>query len=103
VLEYLRDELGIGEKAREAWYRHWVEEGLAAFEASVAGHPGTGRLCAGDTPTLADLCLIPQLYNARRFECNLSGYPELVRIESECLRLEAFAQAAPEAQPDFGG
>ncbi len=101
VLEYLRGELGIDENARSAWYRHWVEEGLAAFEAGVAGHPGTGRLCAGDTPTLADLCLVPQLYNARRFECSLSGCPELVRIESECLRLDAFAQAAPEAQPDW--
>lgn len=100
VLRYLGDRLGIDEAARNAWYAHWVAEGLGALEAMVARSPATGRFCHGDLPGLADLCLVPQLYNARRQACDLAPYPTLTRIEGECLALPAFADAAPERQPD---
>ena len=100
VLEYLGRTLGRSQEERLAWIRHWIDLGLAAFEALVASHPSTGRHCHGDQPPLADLCLVPQLYNARRFECELSGYPTLLRIESGCLALPAFERAHPSRQPD---
>ncbi|HXH02594.1 MAG TPA: maleylacetoacetate isomerase [Candidatus Competibacteraceae bacterium] len=102
VLNYLSGPLGHGEDVRLAWYRHWIAEGLAALEALLAEHPDTGRCCHGDTPTLADVCLVPQLYNARRFDCDLSPYPTLTRIEAECQALAAFQRAVPERQPDAG-
>jgi glutathione S-transferase len=73
---------------------------LSALEQSVASGPKPGKFCFGDTPTLADICLVPQLANARRFGCDLSIYPELLRIETACNALAAFADAAPEKQPD---
>ena len=100
VLNYLTKELGVSDEARTAWYRHWVEVGLAGVEALVAGNPMTGQFCHGDTPTLADLCLVPQIFNAKRFDCDLSGCPELVRINAACLELPAFADASPPNQPD---
>lgn len=100
VLNYLTNELGVSDEARTAWYRHWVEVGLNAVEALVAGHPMTGRFCHGDTPGVADLCLVPQMFNAKRFDCDLSGCPELVRINNACLALPAFADASPQNQPD---
>lgn len=100
VLTYLTGELGVSEDAKLAWYRHWVAEGLAPLEAMVAGHPATGRFVQGDTPSLADICLVPQLYNARRFEVDLTPYPTLVRLDEAARSLTAFAEAAPEAQPD---
>lgn len=100
VLGYLKDVLHVEESARMSWYRHWIAEGLAAFEARlVARHPQT-PYCCGDMPTLADICLIPQLYNAQRFECDLTHYPHLTRINANCMALEAFRKAAPENQPD---
>ncbi|MCH8891484.1 MAG: aminotransferase class IV [Myxococcales bacterium] len=84
--------------ADEAWLKHWILNGLAALEALVAGHSETGAFCHGDTPTLADICLVPQLYNARRGRLDLAPYPNLVRIDENCLGLDAFARAAPEQQ-----
>lgn len=100
VLQYLRDALGVGETQRDAWYRHWVGEGLAALEARLAREPGTGDFCHGDRPGLADCCLVPQLYNARRYGCDLDAYPCLLRVEAACNALDAFQSAAPGAQPD---
>jgi maleylacetoacetate isomerase len=94
VLKYLGGELGQAEDARSAWYRHWVAEGLAALEALAAER--SGRFLFGDSPSLADVCLIPQLYNARRFEVPLDPYPLLVRVDAEANRLEAFAAAHPD-------
>lgn len=100
VHAYLRDVLGQDEDARQAWYRHWVGLGLDALERLLAGSPETGRFCHGDAPTFADCCLVPQLYNARRFGCDLGGAPTVTRIEAACLALPAFDRARPEAQPD---
>lgn len=100
VVGYLTNTLGVSEDAKNKWYQHWVALGLQAFEAQVAGNPHTGKFCHGDTPGLADCCLYPQLANARRFECDLSGYPTLLRIEKNCNELAAFTDAAPSRQPD---
>jgi maleylacetoacetate isomerase len=98
VLNYLKGPLGHDQAAVDAWYRHWVETGLAACEALL---PGDGsKFCFGDEPSLAHACLVPQIYNARRFNADLSAIPRLVAIEEACGKLTAFAQAAPEAQPD---
>jgi maleylpyruvate isomerase len=103
VLKYLKRTLGVSEEAKNAWYRHWVEEGLAALETLLARSPETGRYCHGDTPTMADLCLVPQMANARRFDCSLDACPTLVRIDAACAELDAFQQAAPDRQPDSEG
>ena len=100
VLQYLSQQLGISAEQKDAWYRHWVATGLQGLEALLADHPSTGRFCHGDTPTLADCCLVPQLYNARRFQCPLDAYPTIRRIAAACETLPAFQQAAPEVQPD---
>ena len=86
--------LGLDQNARNEWYRHWVAEGLAALEALAA--PRAGRFLFGDAPTLADICLVPQMFNARRFEVPLDLYPTLVRAEAAAGELEAFAAAHPE-------
>ena len=100
VLKYLTGQLGLSEEQKTAWYRHWVEVGLAAVEARLAANPLTGKFCHGEHPTLADCCLVPQVFNARRFGCNLDHVPTVVRIDAECRTLPAFASAAPENQPD---
>ncbi len=100
VLKYLSDTLKVTPEQKNAWYRHWVTLGLDALETALARAAETGRFCHGDTPTMADCCLIPQLYNARRFECDLAGYPTILRIEAACAALPAFADARPEIQPD---
>ena len=100
VLQYLAKELGAGDEQKLAWYRHWIAEGFAALEAMLADDASTGRYCHGDTPGMADLCLVPQVYNARRFDCDLTQYPTIVRIDAACAELEAFKKAVPEAQPD---
>ncbi|MEW6372967.1 MAG: maleylacetoacetate isomerase [Pseudomonadota bacterium] len=100
VLKYLAEELQVDPDRKNAWYRHWVGLGLAALERQLAGDPATGRFSHGDTPTMLDCCLVPQLYNARRFECELSAYPTLLAIDERCAQLPAFAAARPEAQPD---
>lgn len=102
VLKYLVHELKLDEAAKLAWYRHWIDEGFTALEARLAGEPATGEFCHGDSPTLADLCLVPQVFNAERFECDLSAYPTIRRIAERCRAMDAFAKAAPGAQPDAG-
>jgi maleylacetoacetate isomerase/maleylpyruvate isomerase len=100
VLSYLAGPLAATEDTRNTWYRHWVAEGFQAIEARLAGDPATGRFCHGDAPGLADCCLVPQVFNARRFKCDLAPYPRLVAIEGNCQALAAFQRAAPEHQPD---
>ena len=100
VLKYLKRELKVDDAAKDAWYRHWVDLGLGAVESLLANSPATGKFCHGDTPGLADLCLVPQVYNARRLECDLSAMPNVVRIDAACRELQAFDLAAPDKQPD---
>ena len=100
VLQYLTGPLGVSEDQKLAWYRHWVDTGLAAVEAMLADHPDTGQFCHGDTPGLADCCLVPQVYNARRFNCRLDHVPTVMRIVDACEGLPAFQAAAPGAQAD---
>jgi maleylpyruvate isomerase len=100
VLRYLVHTLKVSEDAKNEWYRHWVQAGLAALESMLEDDPATGRCCHGDTPTIADACLIPQLANARRMNVPLDAYATLLRIDEYCGGLEAFSRAAPERQPD---
>ena len=100
VLNYLTQELGVSDDDRLKWYRHWVHQSFRGLEVLVSNSPAMSKLCHGNQPTLADLCLVPQLYNARRFEVDLSAYPNLVRIDETCRAMDAFANAAPERQPD---
>jgi maleylacetoacetate isomerase len=96
VLNYLKSELGQPQEARDAWYRHWIGEELTALEATAA--PRAGAFLFGDTPTIADICLVPQLYNARRFSVPLDAYPTLLRADASANELEAFARAHPDRQ-----
>jgi len=100
VLQYLTGTLGIDETAKLAWYRHWVGVGLDAFEAMLANSDETGDCCHGDTPTLVDCYLLPQVYNARRFSCDESGWPNIRRICAHLETIAAVNHAAPEKQPD---
>jgi maleylpyruvate isomerase len=100
VLQHLKRGLGQDEDGINKWYRHWVAEGLAKFEADLTRTPGTGKYCHGDTPTLADCCLVPQIFNAKRYECNLSPYPATMRVFDTCMQHEAFDKAQPMKQPD---
>jgi maleylacetoacetate isomerase len=100
VLNYLTAQLGASEEVKQRWYHHWVDLGLSALEVQVARSPHTGAFCCGDTPSIADCCLVPQLFNARRFDCDLSRYPTLLGVEHNCNQLAAFQRAAPELQPD---
>lgn len=102
VLQYLSGTLGLGEEQKNAWYRHWVGEGLGAVERLLADDRRTGAFCHGDRPTLADCCLVPQVFNARRFGCELDAMPTILAIVARCQSLEAFQRAAPEHQPDAG-
>jgi maleylacetoacetate isomerase len=99
VLRYLVRTLGISEEAKNEWYRHWINEGFAALEAQLARGPA-GRFCHGDTPTIADCCLVPQVYNAQRFDIDLGPYPNIARINEACAGLPAFIAAHPAQQPD---
>lgn len=97
VLKYLEDPLGLEQGARELWYRHWVQAGFAALEQFLAR--SAGRFCVGDSPSMADVYLVPQVFNARRFATDLAPYPRIVAIDAACRELPAFAGAAPERQP----
>lgn len=100
VLNYLRDELDADEAQRTAWYRHWVTQGFDGIEPLLAGNDDTGRFCHGDTPGLADICLVPQVFNAQRFDCDLAPYPTINRIFDECMAVDAFDLAQPSKQPE---
>jgi maleylpyruvate isomerase len=100
VLKYLTGTLGLPEEQKLAWYRHWVTTGFTALERRLASEPATGRFCHGDTPGYADIALVPQVANARRFEVDLAAFPTIVRIDAACNALPAFQQAAPARQPD---
>jgi maleylpyruvate isomerase len=99
TLQYLKRQLGQNEEQVNAWYRHWIADGLAKFEADLT-RAKEGRFCQGDTPTMADCCLVPQIFNARRYDCELSAYPRTMRVFEECMKLEAFDRAQPAKQPD---
>lgn len=99
VLRYLTDTLGVSEQAKDGWYEHWILKGLEAVEA-LARETSNGQFCVGDTITMADCCLIPQLYNARRYSVPLAAFPTLTAIEAHCNGLPAFQKAKPENQPD---
>lgn len=100
VLGYLRAQLGADEGAVSRWVAHWIQRGFAALEQRVARAPNDGRHCYGDSVTLADVCLVPQMYNARRFKVDVAPYPALVAVSGHLEAHPAFAAARPEAQPD---
>ncbi len=102
VLRYLSEHYAADEKAGAEWYRHWIEQGFTAFEQHLASGP-VGRYCQGDIPGMADILLIPQIYNARRFAVEMSRFPLIEQIEKACLALPPFIAAAPENQPDAIG
>jgi len=100
VLKYLKHTLKVGDEAKDAWYQHWLESGFESLETRLANDSRVGKLCFGDTPTLADLCLVPQVFNARRFNLDMSRYPTIERIADHAGQIDAFARAAPGQQPD---
>jgi maleylpyruvate isomerase len=97
VLQYLEKDLGHDKTLRDAWYRNWVQLGFDAFERRLIQEAETGRFCHGDAPTLADVCLVPQVFNARRFAVDLGPYPRIVGIDAACRELPEFQGAAPAA------
>ncbi|SEP73553.1 maleylpyruvate isomerase [Solimonas aquatica] len=100
VLKYLTGPIGLSEEQKQTWIRHWIDLGLQALESRLATSPRRGAFCFGDRPTLADCCLVPQLFNAERFGMSLDAYPTLRRIEQACNILKAFQNAHPANQPD---
>ncbi len=100
VLKYLVKELKLEDDAKNTWYRHWCREGLVAFEKQLSRLPAS-VYCYGNTPTLADCCLVPQIFNARRFDTDLSGLPRAMAAFDACMALPAFQKAQPSACPDF--
>lgn len=100
VMQFLDREFNTPQVERERWTRHWIAEGFNAFEELLTENSSTGLYCDGDTPTIADACLVPQVYNARRFGVDLHAFPTIARIEAQCLALPEFDAARPERQPD---
>ena len=100
VMQYLEKEFNAPQVERDRWTQHWMKEGFAAFEALLAQNPSTGIFCEGDEPTMADICLAPQVYNARRWSVDMSPFPTVQRVADECMKLDAFERARPENQPD---
>ena len=98
VLQHLKRALGQSEDQVNAWYRHWIADGLAKLEAELASHKGS--FCHGDAPTMADCCLVPQIFNAKRYQSDLAPYPQTMRVFEACMQLEAFDRAQPSKQPD---
>jgi maleylpyruvate isomerase len=100
VLKYLKHELKVADDVKDAWYKHWIDSGFAALEKRLARDKRVGSLTFGDTPTIADLCIVPQVFNAQRFNIDLTPYPTVARIAEAANQLDAFAKAAPAQQPD---
>jgi len=100
VMQYLESEFNAPKLERESWTKHWIEEGFKAIEALLADSHATGVYCEGDEPSLADVFLIPQVYNARRAAVDLAPFPVIRRIDENCLKMTAFERARPENQPD---
>ena len=100
VLKYLKAVLGISDPQKDAWYKHWIDLGLASLERRLVADDRVGQFVFGDTPSMADICLVPQIWNARRFNISLTAYPTVVRIAEQADTLSAFANAAPSRQPD---
>jgi maleylacetoacetate isomerase len=98
VLQHLKRALGQNEEQVNTWYRHWIADGLAKLEAELAA--SKGEFCHGDGPTMADCCLVPQIFNAKRFQSDLAPYPNTMRIFDKCMKLDAFDRAQPSKQPD---
>ncbi len=98
VLQHLKRALGQNEDQINNWYRHWIADGLAKLEAELT--VGKGKFCHGDTPTMADCCLVPQIFNAKRYQSDLAPYPNTMRVFETCMQLEAFDRAQPSKQPD---
>jgi maleylacetoacetate isomerase/maleylpyruvate isomerase len=100
VLRYLVNELKVSEEDKDRWYRHWVERGLEAIEQRLASDPQTGSFCHGDAPTLADVFLVPQIFNAQRMNCRLDHVPTVMRVFEACMQVPAFATTQPSNCPD---
>ena len=100
VLKYVKASYNQTDEQVNKWAQHWIDLGLAALQEMIVGQPKRGKFCFGDVPTLADICLIPQLGNARRYGCDLAKYPTILEIEKNCNAIPAFADAAPEKQAD---
>jgi len=100
TLTHLKKELGQSEEQVNAWYRHWIADGMAKLEAAMAKTPGTGRYSQGDVPGIADCCLVPQVFNAQRYKCDLGPYPTAMRAFDACMQLDAFDRAQPGKQAD---
>ena len=100
VMQYFENTWSVPQAERDEWIRHWIVEGFQAMETLLANDPATGKFCHGQSPGLADCCLVPQVYNARRFGVDMEAFPTISRIDAACLELPAFAEAQPEKQPD---
>ncbi|MGC2519940.1 MAG: maleylacetoacetate isomerase [Burkholderiales bacterium] len=100
VLKYVRKAYGLDEEGVNAWYRHWIAEGFQMMESFLRENGKHGKFCWRDQVTMADCCLVPQVFNAQRYHCDLKPYPEVMRIHEECMQLDAFIQAQPSKQPD---
>ena len=103
VMQYLEREFNTPQVERDRWAQHWMREGFTALEQLLVDNPSTGLFCEGDEPTLADVCLVPQVYNAKRWAIDLSAFPTISRIADECAKWDAFERARPENQPDAPG
>jgi maleylacetoacetate isomerase len=100
VLKHVRKTYGLDEEGVNAWYRHWIAEGFGMMEAHVVANGLSGRYCLRDELTMADCCVVPQVFNAQRFDCDLSAYPRVMAIHEACMSLPAVLAALPSAQPD---
>jgi maleylacetoacetate isomerase len=101
VIRYLKDDLVLNELQIKNWYHHWLKQGFDALELALNNHGGVGLFCLGDKPTIADVCLIPQIYNAFRYEFPMDNYPALMKIYNHCMQLSYFDLASPERQFDY--
>ncbi len=100
ILRYLEYNLNLDSDQRNEWYQHWIATEFQALETKLSADQRPGKFCFADSPTLADICLVPQVSNARRFNCDLEKYPNLLAIDNNCRQLEEFKKAVPENQPD---